>query len=175
MRFRYLFPVLELALSVALVFIPASRCLPYYRLIGSDGREVTSVEGPPFDTCMANSEEFATGVNFPATLIVQPILLLKWEYSNDQHDWLHDTLWRSVGFTIVGVLVWFFVGRLFDDMIEWHRARAWTAGPPHLRSTICYRYRRIGDTDFGQPKTSHARDWVAVCRVKYLFGLCSAT
>jgi hypothetical protein len=76
---------------------------------------------------MANSEEFATGVNFPATLIVQPILLLKWEYSNDQHDWLHDTLWRSVGFTIVGVLVWFFVGRLFDDMIEWHRARAWPA------------------------------------------------
>jgi hypothetical protein len=122
MRFRYLLPSLDLALSVAFVLIPLSRCLPYYRLRDADGREL--INGSPFDVCVGNSSVFAMELNLPAASVVLPALSLKWDYSNDQHDWFHDLAWRSVGFTIVGVVVWFFVGRVLDDLIERRRAGA---------------------------------------------------
>jgi hypothetical protein len=124
MHFRYLLPSLELALSVAFVLIPLYRCLPYYRLRDAEGRELRGTEGSPFDVCIGNSDVFAMELNLPAALVVLPTLSLKWDYSNDQHDWFHDQAWRSVGFTIVGVVVWFFVGRALDDLIEWRRAGA---------------------------------------------------
>jgi hypothetical protein len=123
-RFRYLLPSLELALSVVFVLIPLSRCLPYYRLRDADGRELRGTEGSPFDVCIGTSSEFAMELNLPAASVVLPTLSLKWDYSNDQHDWFHDLAWRSVGFTIAGVVVWFFVGRVLDDLIEWRRAGA---------------------------------------------------
>jgi hypothetical protein len=125
MRYQYLFPAVEAAFSVALVFVPLWRCLPYSSLKQPDGREVVTIEGTPSNACMAQSALFAMGINLPAAAVVLPILLLKYEYSDDQHDWIHDEMWRSVGFALVGVVVWFFVGRLLDDFLERHRMGAW--------------------------------------------------
>lgn len=126
MRFRYLLPATELIILGILVSIPLHRCLPLYRLRNADGTERIDIEGPPSTSCMGHVPQLAQDVNLPAAIIVSPLLLAKYDYRNDGHDWIHDPIWISLGYTLSGTVVWFFVGRFLDDFIAHRKMRIWS-------------------------------------------------
>lgn len=125
MRLRYLLPAIEIALSVAFVFVPLWSYLPNYRLKGPDGKEMHWIDGPPPLPRFFRIDPvtFAWEVNRPGVVGVLLILSAKWDYSQDGHDYFHDPVWRGVGLALSGIIVWFFVGRFFDDLIMWRRTK----------------------------------------------------
>jgi hypothetical protein len=125
MRFRYVLPAIEIASSVAFLFIPLYRYLPSYRPRGPDGTEIVCHDNcPPLPSLYGiDPVKFARGVNLPAVVVVLSILSAKWDHGQDGHDYFHDPVWQGVGFALSGIVVWFFVGRFFDDLIVWSGTR----------------------------------------------------
>jgi hypothetical protein len=125
MRLRYLLPAVEITVSVAFVFVPLWRYLPSYRLKGPDGREIVCHFDCPTLPSLYRIDPvtFAWEVNRPAVVLVLSILSATWDYSQDGHDYFHDPVWRGVGLALSGIIVWFFVGRFFDDLIMWRRTK----------------------------------------------------
>lgn len=106
--------------AVLFVLIPVCRYLPHYRVIGSDGKEVVCHDNCPSPNLFGiDSEDFEIATNLPAAGAIIPLLSARWNYAPDNHDYLHDPIWRSSGFAIAGIVVWFVVGRFVDDVIAW--------------------------------------------------------
>ena len=122
MRLRLLLPTLEFLLSIPFVFIPLWTYLPSYRLKGPDGKELVCHDNCPHPNLYGiDSVMYAKGSSLPAAIIVVPILSAIWDYSRDDHDYFHDPVWQAVGYVLVGILVWFFVGRFLDDALAWRQ------------------------------------------------------
>jgi hypothetical protein len=148
MRLRYLLPAAEIAVSVAFVFVPLWSFLPNYRVKGPDGREIVCHDNCPplLSLCGIDPVTFAWEVNRPAVVVVLLILSAKWDSSQDGHDYFYDPVWRGAGFGLSGIIVWFFVGRFFDDLITWRRTQG-SAKDSDTRSHFCSEYIGSGDRD----------------------------
>src|SRR6266446_9285545 len=127
MRLRYLLPALEIVVCLAFVFVPLWRYLPYYWPKEPDGTETVCHDNcPPLPALFGiDPVTFAKGINLPTAPAVLLVLLAKWDYSHDGHNYFQDPVWQGVGFALSGMIVWFFVGRFFDDLILWRKTRVW--------------------------------------------------
>src|SRR6267378_2951766 len=124
MRLRYILPAIEIAASVAFVFIPLYRYLPLNRAKGLDGKEIHWGDGPPLPRFLGiDPVTFAKGINLPTVPVVLLVLSAKWDYSHDGHDYFHDPVWQGVGFAIPGIVVWYFAGRFCEELITWRRTK----------------------------------------------------
>lgn len=111
MRFRVLLPALQTVAMILILWSPWSRNARQLGVV--DGREIkmwTLLPGPA-------SLDWAQGINLPAATVVTPAeFVLR-----------NGGAWRNLkviffGLWIAGILCWYMVGRVIDDLVQWGRS-----------------------------------------------------
>jgi|GEM_PF-3612231 len=115
MRFRALLPLLQTIAMLLIVWAPWTPHAHEIDVILRNGTEIkawTLIPGPV-------AVEWAEGINLPAATIVTPV-----EFAVRQNNALPNYKVRFYGFSIVGLLCWYMVGRFLDDLLRWRRSGA---------------------------------------------------
>ena len=105
MRFNLLLPILQTAAMLLILWAPSRQPASNAETLGASSTSLTAIE-------------WAEGINLPASAIVTPA-----EFAIRKPDALPNINVRFYGFWFVGLLCWYMVGRFFDDLIQWRRAR----------------------------------------------------
>lgn len=114
MRFNIFLPVLQMMAMLLIVWAPWSPQAHQLDVLFADGAESKMwalIPGPP-------AIDWAEGINLPASAVVTPL-----EFAIRKTHTLPDYKVRFCGLWLVGLLCWYMVGRLIDDVISWRRRR----------------------------------------------------
>jgi hypothetical protein len=112
MRLSLGLPVLQTIAMVIIVWAPWSPQTHKFDIVLQDGREIRGwslLPGPDQDTIL-----WAQGINLPAMLAEIPIDLT---YERFTH--LPELKLRFFSFWFFGVLTWYMIGRVGEDILKW--------------------------------------------------------
>jgi len=107
MRFKSLLPILQSAAMFLTLWAPWNPKAHDAQVGSEQGIILQSEAG-----------EWAEGINLPASAIVTPA-----EFAIRKPDALPNLKVKFCGFWLLGFVCWYMVGRFFDDLIQWRRAR----------------------------------------------------
>lgn len=170
MRFRFWLPVLQTLAMLLIVWAPWNPKAHQVDIILPDGREIRNWKLiPGLDVF-----EWAQGVNLPAVVVVTPF-----EFALRRSGDLPSFKVTFYGVWLVGLLCWYMVGRLVDDLIRWRHDRklprkhtgdlafALLVAPSAALSGIAF-----NDKDVGVPVlAAWGIVWIAIASAVLLFRL----
>ena len=112
MRFRFYLPTLQMAAMLLIVWAPWNPGAHHQDVLANGAEMSTWTLLPP------EAIDWAQGVNLPAVAVVTPT-----EFAIRKSGDLPSSKVRFYGVWLVGLVCWYMVGRLADDLIEWRRTR----------------------------------------------------
>lgn len=117
MRFKFVLPLLQTIAMLVILWVPWAPGAHKFDIVLRDGREFKGWTIVP-DLLAFDTVAWAEGVNLPALPIVAPF-----EYAVRRADHLPNYLAKFFGLWLIGLLCWYMVGRLLDDVLSWRRGR----------------------------------------------------
>jgi hypothetical protein len=121
MRFRLWLPLLQIASTALIVWAPWAPATHELDVLLPNGRELkTRVLITP------TASELAQAINLPAATIVIPM-----EFALRRADALPNHNIIFYGYWLVGLLCWYMVGRLVDDLVAWRLTRSLPRKDPY--------------------------------------------
>jgi hypothetical protein len=102
-----------MAAMLLIVWAPWNLKAHHMRVVSASGTEISTWTLLPPEAI-----DWAEGVNLPAVAVVTPT-----EFAIRKSGDLPSSKVRFYGVWLVGLLCWYMVGRLADDLVEWRRTR----------------------------------------------------
>jgi hypothetical protein len=109
MRFKILFPVLQMTATLLIVWAPWNPQAHQLDVVSANGTEIkmwTLIPGSP-------AIDWAEGINLPTSAVVTPF-----EFAVRKSNALPNYRLRFCGLWLVGLVCWYMVGRFIDDVIS---------------------------------------------------------
>jgi hypothetical protein len=113
MRCRLLFPILQTAAMLLILWAPWIPRAHQIELILRDGHEIKSwtlIPGP-------EASDWAMGLNMPALTVATPA-----EFAIRKPGGLPNYKVQFFGLWLIGLLCWYMVGRFVEDLAKWRRS-----------------------------------------------------
>lgn len=173
MRFRLCLPVLQIVAMALILWSPWTRSVHQLDVTVANGPQLKTrplIAGP-------NALDWAQGINLPTATVVTPAeFVLR-----------NGSAWRNsnvifFGLWIVGLLCWYMVGRVIDDLVQWGRSQvlpskhaidlmfAFLALPASIMMAVAF---PLGTA--GAPVTSAAGPlWIAVTSIALVLRVAQA-
>jgi hypothetical protein len=172
MRFRVWLPVLQTVAMTLILWSPWSRTAHELDVV-ADGNEIKTwmlIPGPA-------SLDWAQAINLPAATVVTPAEFVL----RNGGAWRNSKVF-FFGLWIAGILCWYMVGRVVDDLVQWGRSRilpskhasdlmfAFLALPASIMMAVAF---PLGGT--GAPITSASGPiWISVTSIALILRVAQA-
>jgi hypothetical protein len=127
MRFRLGLPMLQTVSMLLILWAPWAPKAHRYDFLLRDGKEFKGWTILP-DASVFDAPSWAQAMNLPAILAEIPIDLLT--DAIEREEQLPDPRMRFFLFWSLGLVVWYFLGRFVEEVVQWSR----TAILPRVRS-----------------------------------------